>query len=122
MKLIRTGLDIIERPVATTENVLWSETSRHIMVSGSWDATVKVWSVMVDSGETVSINREPLAELFDADSSVVCLPASTVNGGVAIPAPDARMEALSFGFATMTEVSSRNLSFTADPNVILPGS
>ena len=30
------------------------------------------------------------------------------------------MVALSFGFATMTEVSSRNLSFTADPTVVLP--
>jgi WD40 repeat protein len=81
-----TGLDIVERPVAATENLLWSENSTHIMVSGSWDATVKVWSVTVDSGETVSINREPLAELFDADSSVVCLSATTVNGGVAISA------------------------------------
>jgi WD40 repeat protein len=54
-------------------------------VSGSWDATVKVWSVAVSAGETVSINREPLAELFDADSTIVCLSATYVSGvGVAI--------------------------------------
>lgn len=79
-----TGLDIIERPSIGNESVLWSESSTHIMVSGSWDATVKVWSVRVESGEAVSINREPLAELFDADSSVGCLSATPINGGVAI--------------------------------------
>ena len=82
-----TGLDIIARPAVSAENVLWSEKSTHIMVSGSWDATVKVWSVTVDSGETVSIIREPLAELFDADSSVECLSATAIDGsGVAISA------------------------------------
>lgn len=79
-----TGLDIIERPSLGGESVLWSESSTHIMVSGSWDATVKVWSVRVESGETVSINREPLAELFDADSSVGCISATPINGGIAI--------------------------------------
>jgi len=57
------------------------------MVSGSWDATVKVWSVTVARGETVSVNREPLAELFDADSSVVSVAAVTsANGGIVISA------------------------------------
>jgi WD40 repeat protein len=79
-----TGLDIIERPAIGAESVLWSESSTHIMVSGSWDATVKVWSVRVESGEAVSINREPLAELFDADSSVGCISATPINGGIAI--------------------------------------
>lgn len=81
-----TGLDIIERPSVGSESVLWSESSTHIMVSGSWDATVKVWSVRVESGEAVSINREPLAELFDADSSVGCLSATPIDGGIAISA------------------------------------
>jgi hypothetical protein len=45
-----------------------------------------VWSVRVESGEAVSINREPLAELFDADSSVGCLSATPIDGGIAISA------------------------------------
>ncbi|KAL3910124.1 MAG: hypothetical protein SGARI_002273 [Bacillariaceae sp.] len=51
------------------------------MVSGSWDATIKVWSVVVSNGETVSIDREPLAELFDADSSIVCVSAAAIPDG-----------------------------------------
>jgi factor associated with neutral sphingomyelinase activation len=48
-------------------------------------ATVKVWSVVASAGETVSINREPLAEFFDADSTIVCLSATYISGsGVAI--------------------------------------
>jgi WD40 repeat protein len=55
------------------------------MVSGSWDATVKVWSVTVAAGETVTIQREPLAELFDADSSIVCTSALSIpTGGIVI--------------------------------------
>jgi factor associated with neutral sphingomyelinase activation len=81
-----TGLDVLPKPtLASTENMLWPDKSTHIMVSGSWDATVKVWSVAVSSGETVSINREPLAELFDADSTIVCLSAIYIDGtGVAV--------------------------------------
>ena len=42
-------------------------------------------------GETVSVDREPLAELFDADSSIVCVSAISVqhlepNGGIVIAA------------------------------------
>lgn len=76
-----TGLDMLYRPALTTQSVLWSKNSTHIMVSGSWDATVKVWSVVVANGETVSIDREPLAELFDADSSIVCVSAAAIPDG-----------------------------------------
>jgi factor associated with neutral sphingomyelinase activation len=80
-----TGIDVIPKPPSTTENTLWPDKSTHIMVTGSWDATVKIWSAVVSSGETVSINREPLAELFDADSTIVCLAAIYIDGtGVAI--------------------------------------
>lgn len=71
-----TGLDILSRPPLLRSNSLWLEKATHVMVSSSWDATVKVWSLTVSGGETVSINREPLAELFDADSSVVCVSAA----------------------------------------------
>jgi factor associated with neutral sphingomyelinase activation len=84
-----TGLDILRRPPATTQSALWSKKSTHIMVSGSWDATIKVWSVVVANGETVSIDREPLAELFDADSSIVCVSAATIpdgQGGIVVAA------------------------------------
>jgi factor associated with neutral sphingomyelinase activation len=76
-----TGLDLIPRTPFDKDNALWLENSTHIMASGSWDATVKVWSVTVAAGETVSINREPLAELFDADSSIVCISTKTIPGG-----------------------------------------
>lgn len=80
-----TGLDVIARSPLVQRSTLWSDMATHIMVSGSWDATVKVWSVAVSAGETVSINREPLAELFDADSTIVCLSATYVPGtGVGI--------------------------------------
>ena len=75
-----TGLDMLSRNQAP-ETALWLESSTHIMISGSWDATVKVWSVTVANGETVSINREPLAELFDADSSIVCVSTATDSSG-----------------------------------------
>jgi WD40 repeat protein len=85
-----TGLDLLPRsssPLGSTSrtaeptSALWLEHSTHIMVSGSWDATVKVWSVTVANGETVSINREPLGELFDAESSIVCVSVESVPGG-----------------------------------------
>ena len=79
-----TGLDLLSRNNAGgpgSETALWLENSTHIMISGSWDATVKVWSVTVANGETVSINREPLAEFFDADSSIVCVSSAAVPGG-----------------------------------------
>jgi factor associated with neutral sphingomyelinase activation len=76
-----TGLDMLRRPPATKQSALWSTKSTHVMVSGSWDATIKVWSVVVSNGETVSIDREPLAELFDADSSIVCVSAAAIPDG-----------------------------------------
>lgn len=82
-----TGLDVIARSPLLAESALWSDMATHIMVSGSWDATVKVWSIAVSAGETVAINREPLAELFDADSTIVCLSATIIlssGAGVAI--------------------------------------
>lgn len=79
-----TGLNLLVRPALMATTALWLEKATHIMVSGSWDATVKVWSVSVANGETVSIDREPLAELFDADSSIVCVSAATVEDTGAI--------------------------------------
>jgi factor associated with neutral sphingomyelinase activation len=86
-----TGLDMLHRPAVTPQSAVWSKNSTHIMVSGSWDATIKVWSVVVASGETVSIDREPLAELFDADSPIVCVSAATVpdDGGIVVAAGSA---------------------------------
>lgn len=82
-----TGLDIVSRTAMDSECALWLENSTHIMVSGSWDATVKVWSASVASGETVAINREPLAELFDASASIVCVSAIAVQStGIMIAA------------------------------------
>ena len=82
-----TGLDLIPRSPFDTRNALWLENATHIMISGSWDATVKVWSVAVSGGETVAVNREPLAELFDADSSIVCVSAISIpTGGILVSA------------------------------------
>jgi WD40 repeat protein len=82
-----TGLDLISRTPFDPESALWLENSTHIMVSGSWDATVKVWSVCVSKSEAVSISREPLAELFDAESSIVCVSVKSLpDGGIVIAA------------------------------------
>jgi factor associated with neutral sphingomyelinase activation len=82
-----TGLDLITRTPLDSECVLWPEKSTHILVSGSWDATIKVWSAIVATGEAVTIQREPLAELFDADSGIVCTSSLTVpTGGIVIAA------------------------------------
>lgn len=76
-----TGLDVITRTPFDAESALWLDGSTHLMVSGSWDATVKVWSATVTTGEGVSISREPIAELFDASSSIVCVSAHAIAGG-----------------------------------------
>jgi factor associated with neutral sphingomyelinase activation len=82
-----TGLDLIPRSAFDAGSALWLENSTHIMISGSWDATVKLWSASVAGGETVSVNREALAELFDADSSIVCVSAKSIpTGGIIIGA------------------------------------
>ena len=86
-----TGLDMLYRPPLTMQSALWPKNVTHIMVSGSWDATIKVWSVVVANGETVSIDREPLAELFDADSSIVSVSAIACpdEGGIIVGAGSA---------------------------------
>jgi len=86
-----TGLDMLCRPPLTVQSALWPKNATHIMVSGSWDATIKVWSVVVANGETVSIDREPLAELFDADSSIVSVSAVACpdEGGIVVGAGSA---------------------------------
>ncbi|KAL7567616.1 hypothetical protein ACA910_000212 [Epithemia clementina (nom. ined.)] len=88
-----TGLDLIPRKESaagskqTSTSALWLDNATHILISGSWDATVKVWSASVSTGETVAIQREPLAELFDADSSIVSVSACAVrNDGIVIAA------------------------------------
>ena len=86
-----TGLDVLYRPPLTMQSALWRKNATHIMVSGSWDATIKIWSVIVANGETVSIDKEPLAELFDADSSIVCVSAVACpdDGGIIVGAGSA---------------------------------
>lgn len=82
-----TGLDLVARTARDAECALWRESSTHIMVSASWDATVKVWSTSVAAGETVAINREPLAELFDASASIVSVSALSIpSAGIMIAA------------------------------------
>ena len=82
-----TGLDLVERTPFDANCAIWLDNATHIMVSGSWDATVKVWSASVSAGETVSINREPIAELFDADASIVSVGVKTLpSGGIVIAA------------------------------------
>jgi len=80
-----TGLDLIPRTPFIKANSLWRENSTHLLVSGSFDATVKVWSVSVAGGETVSVDREPMAELVDADSSIVSISAKALPmGGIVV--------------------------------------
>lgn len=80
-----TGLDLITRAPFDSTSVLWPDKATHILVSGSWDATVKIFSATVAAGETVKIQREPLAELFDADSGIVCTSCISIpTGGIAI--------------------------------------
>jgi factor associated with neutral sphingomyelinase activation len=82
-----TDLELITRTPFDGDSSLWLDNSTHIMVSGSWDATCKVWSLSVSAGETVAIHREPLAELFDADSSIVCVSAKSIpTSGIVIAA------------------------------------
>ena len=65
-----TGIDIIPFTAPQPQK---PESGTHLMVSGSWDATVKLWSVVIDGGETVSINRDPVEEFYDADSTIICV-------------------------------------------------
>lgn len=64
-----TGLVLIEVPFVSDGQ------STHIMVSSSWDATVKLWNVTVSDGETVRIGKEPFAELYEAETPIHCVDA-----------------------------------------------
>ena len=46
----------------------------------SWDSTVKLWSVSIASGESVTTDRIPILELFDADTSIVSVAAMDQGG------------------------------------------
>lgn len=87
-----TGIDLIKRSSFDNSAVFGdaaasSTKSTHIMVTGSYDATVKVWAVTVAAGETVAIDRNPIAELFDADASIASVAATEIYGsGIAIAA------------------------------------
>ena len=87
-----TGIDLIKRSSFDNSAVFGdaaasSVKSTHIMVTGSYDATVKVWAVTVAAGETVAIDRNPIAELFDADASIASVAVTEIYGsGVAIAA------------------------------------
>jgi WD40 repeat protein len=82
-----TGLDLITRTALDTDGTIWLENSTHLLFTGSWDATLKIWSTSISSGETVAINREPVAELFDADASIVCVSAQSIpSDGIFIAA------------------------------------
>ena len=87
-----TGIDLIKRSSFDNSAVFGdaaasSVKSTHIMVTGSYDATVKVWAVTVAAGETVAIDRNPIAELFDADASIASVAVTEIYGsGVAIVA------------------------------------
>jgi hypothetical protein len=63
-----TGLDLVSTSHHNIKNI--GRMGTHVMISGSWDATVKLWNVSITKGENVDINKEPLVELFDAESSV----------------------------------------------------
>ena len=87
-----TGIDLIKRSSFDNSAVFGdaaasSRKSTHIMVTGSYDATIKVWAVTVAAGETVAIDRNPIAELFDADASIASVAVTEIYGsGVAIAA------------------------------------
>ncbi len=63
-----TGIDICALRCHGTDRSKGPGT--HVMISGSWDATVKLWNVSITKGENVIIDKEPLVELFDTESSV----------------------------------------------------
>mmetsp|Transcript_16549 Transcript_16549/g.31348 ORF Transcript_16549/g.31348 Transcript_16549/m.31348 type:complete len:1241 (-) Transcript_16549:660-4382(-) len=64
-----SGLVLIEVPFVSDGE------STHIMLSSSWDATVKLWNVTVSDGETVRIAKEPFAELYEAETPIHCVDA-----------------------------------------------
>ncbi len=73
-----TGLDVVPFNRNTTSQTADS----YILISGSWDATVKLWSVSISRGENVEISKEPLAELFDAEASVSDVAGLTIDSNL----------------------------------------
>jgi len=58
---------------AITGICLVPRSNGHVMTTCSLDATVKLWSVTIQRDEKVRIDREPLVELFDAESALECV-------------------------------------------------
>uniref|UniRef100_A0A7S3V655 BEACH domain-containing protein n=1 Tax=Chaetoceros debilis TaxID=122233 RepID=A0A7S3V655_9STRA len=59
----------------------------HLMLTASWDATVKVWGVRIMKGEKIHIEKDPVVEFFDADTSIDSLDAiSILDLGIAVAA------------------------------------
>jgi len=84
-----TGISLVPRSSSVdgaVDNNRRKSRCTHVMTTCSFDATVKLWSVAITEGETVSIDREPLVELFDADSTVVCVAVVDVEGHLVIAA------------------------------------
>ena len=80
-----TGIDII--PIKNGFEGRSDIKCTHIMVSGSWDATVKLWLVSLTEGETVTIDRDPLTEFYDCDSSIISTAVTHIDDyGIAIAA------------------------------------
>jgi factor associated with neutral sphingomyelinase activation len=64
------------RDVVTAINVIsfpLKDGSSHVMLTSSWDATVKLWAVTVAENEHVKMIKEPIDEFYDAESQVECL-------------------------------------------------
>lgn len=63
-----TGIDLLpNQPYGDSEVSL---DGTHVMISGSWDATVKLWNVSIRKGEVVTIDKDPILEMFDTESSI----------------------------------------------------
>jgi len=74
-----TGIDLLICPS-------FLKSGSHVMLSGSWDASVKIWSASITKSESVSIDREPLVELFDADTSVSDVSGLVKNDSILVAA------------------------------------
>ena len=72
-----TSLDVV--PIDRNDIDDMRDMGTHILISGSWDATVKLWNVSITRGEIVDIINKPFMELFDAESSVSDVAGVLVN-------------------------------------------